>query len=226
MSHLESHLILEELNSKFEKLEDDLKKKKEVLESRIRQKEKDLRTPKRLLIFLMTLNIFTITYNTIYPPEDGPGPWPRTGYNVAAVILLTVFGFAVIEGKMEQIANGKNRRNTKNSSKNRHEKNETEADNLMNRYQEYFEDLNENYVPMWNRYKRLCNQYLLYHFVGHFIIWMNVLTSVIDCFFYNTKQDSQKTLNGILQVFILIISPVVNYRIIMNTIDEDNKVQF
>ncbi|CAO4370773.1 unnamed protein product [Caenorhabditis nigoni] len=109
MTNLESPLILEELNSKFEQLEEDLKKKKEVLESRIRQKEKDIWTP---------------------------------------------------------------------------------------------------------------------YIVGNLIVLILAFSTVIENLFYNTEQDWKKTLNGILQLFTVIISPVVNYRIIMNTIDEDNKIPF
>ncbi|CAO4370771.1 unnamed protein product [Caenorhabditis nigoni] len=223
MSHPESPLILEELTSKFEKLEENLKKKKKVLASAIRGKENNLWIPKLLLTFLMVTSIFVITRNNIYPPEDLPGPWPRTAYNVAAVILLTVFGFAVIEGKMEQIAGWKRRRNTNNSPENGNETNENEVDNLMKRYQKLVE---EDYVPMWIRYKRLCNLYIFYTVVGCFIVVMNLFSSVIDSFFYNTKQDPQNTYGGIAQLFPLILAPLANYRVIMNAIDEDNKIHF
>ncbi|PIC13894.1 hypothetical protein B9Z55_027478 [Caenorhabditis nigoni] len=212
--------------SNVEKMEKNLKKKKEVLESRIRQKKANLWWPKLLLKCVMANSIFTIPYNTIYHPEDETGPWPRTASYVAAVTLLLLFGFAVFEAIIDEIADRKHRRNGDDLLESIDEKEETEMDKLINRYHKYFEDLMVNYILIHRRYKRVCNQYLLYFIVGNLIVWMNVFSSVIDTFFYNTKQDSQKTLNGILQVFILIISPVVNYRIIMNTIDEDNKVQF
>ncbi|PIC13890.1 hypothetical protein B9Z55_027476 [Caenorhabditis nigoni] len=101
-----------------------------------------------------------------------------------------------------------------------------ELDDLMNRYQKFFEDLNENYVPMWNRYKRLCNQYLFYYIVGNLIGCMILFSNVIESFFYNTKQDSLKTFYGILQLFLLILSPFVHYRCIRTTILIDSLTQF
>ncbi|CAO4370772.1 unnamed protein product [Caenorhabditis nigoni] len=217
--------LLDEI-SNVERMEKNLEKKKEVLELRIQQKKANLWWPKLLLKCVMANSIFTIPYNTIYHPENETGPWSRTASYVAAVTLLLLFGFAVSQAIMEQIADWKHRRNGDDLLENIDEKKETEMEKLINRYHKYFVDLMVNYILMQRRYKRLSKQYLLYFIVGSLIVWMNVFSSVIDCYFYNTKQDSQKTLNGILQIFILIISPVVNYRIIMNTIDEDNKIPF
>ncbi|PIC13891.1 hypothetical protein B9Z55_027476 [Caenorhabditis nigoni] len=88
---------------KLEKLEDNLKKKKEVLESRIRQKKANLWTYKLLLICEMVLSIFVITLITIYPPEEETGPWPKIAFYGAAVIPLLLFLFAVFEGIMDKM---------------------------------------------------------------------------------------------------------------------------
>ncbi|PIC11318.1 hypothetical protein B9Z55_029159 [Caenorhabditis nigoni] len=155
---------------KLEKLEDKLEMKKEVLESRIYQKKAHIWWHNLLLILEMVFSIFAITLATIFPPENETGPWPIIAFKIASVISLSLFGFAVFEGITEQIANCKRRRNAKNEVllEDGNEKigeivlMRNEYDDLKNRYQKFFEDLNENYVPMWNRYKRLCNQYLFY----------------------------------------------------------------
>ncbi|PIC13883.1 hypothetical protein B9Z55_027473 [Caenorhabditis nigoni] len=214
--------------SKLEKLENDLEVKKKVLESRIDQKKIDFWIPILLLIFLMVLSIFTITYNTIHPPEDETGPWPIIAFKIAAVILLFLFGFTVFEAI---IANWKRQRNARKtfSLEDGNEKNgkiffiATDYDDLKNRYKKLLE---EDYVPMWNRYKRLCNQFIFYYIVGILIGLMIVVSTVVDCFFYNAEQDPQKTFMGIGQLFVLILSPLLYYRNIMNTIAEDNEIQF
>ncbi|CAO4370770.1 unnamed protein product [Caenorhabditis nigoni] len=184
----------------------------------------------------MVIVIAAIAGTIIYPPnqEDGPGPFPKIASYVAAVILLFLFGFTVFEGITDQIANWKRRRNARKSFslEDGNEKNGKifftgrYYDDLKNRRQEYFEDLNENYVPMWNRYKRLCNLCVFYYIVGSLIILMIATSTVIEMFFYNTKQDPQRTFIGIVQLLYLLVTPFSYYSSIRDEIDKDNEIPF
>ncbi|CAO4370775.1 unnamed protein product [Caenorhabditis nigoni] len=213
---------------KLEKLEENLKKKKEVLQSRIDRKAKRFRVVKLCIFLFMVIAVSSIAGTIFYPPnqQDGPGPFPKIGFGVAAVILLSLFGFVVYEGVMDQIANWKRRRNTNNSLENGDKTNETEIDNLKNRYQAMLKDLNENYEPMRNRYKRLCDQYIFCYIVGNLTVLIISICTAIESFFYNTKQDRQKTLIGILQLFVLFILPVSCYKSAANELAKDKKIQF
>ncbi|CAO4370776.1 unnamed protein product [Caenorhabditis nigoni] len=64
------------------------------------------------------------------------------------------------------------------------------------------------------------------YIVGNLIGCMILFSNVIESFFYNTNQDSLKTFYGILQLFLLILSPFVHYRCIRTTILIDSLTQF
>ncbi|PIC13889.1 hypothetical protein B9Z55_027475 [Caenorhabditis nigoni] len=207
--------------SKSEKLEDKLKKKKEVLESRMYQRKADFWIINIWLLVLLTMSIISSSAGNIFRSKDQPPPSIRqtSVFNVAAVIFFLLLGFEVFEGIMDKITDWKKRRNTtkKVSVEDGAEKNEriffiaTDYDHPMNRYREMIKDFNENYVPMWNRYKRLCNQYIFYYVVGILVSWMVIISTVIESFFYNTENDWQKTLVGILQLLNSILLPLVCY---------------
>ncbi|CAO4370777.1 unnamed protein product [Caenorhabditis nigoni] len=222
--------------SKLEKLEDKLKKKKEVLESRMYQRKKELREFKRWLLFMFTISaIFSITA-IIFPPKDQPlhVTWIISAFNVAAVISFFLLGCAVIDAIMEKITDWKRRRNTtkKVSVEDGDETNHqiffiaTDYDHLMNRYRTLIKNVNENFEPMRNRCKSLFNQYIFYHVVGNLATMMITISSVIESFFYNTENDWQKTLVGILQLLNSILLPLVCYCAIRNKIAEENEIQF
>ncbi|CAO4370768.1 unnamed protein product [Caenorhabditis nigoni] len=163
--------------STLEKLEEKLKKAKEVLESRMNKKNKYVWAIKLILFAFSMLLIFALVgymrENSNDNFSDGARPeisfWPKIALLVDSVILIPLLVFTIVEEIVNQIANWKRRRNTKtkisleNGDK-ENEMNETEMDgeNLKNRCEKLVEDLNENYEPMRNRYKRLCNHYVFY----------------------------------------------------------------
>ncbi|CAO4370766.1 unnamed protein product [Caenorhabditis nigoni] len=223
--------------STLEKMEEKLKKAKEILEPRMDKKNKNVWAIKLILFAIFMLIIFAIVGgmrdNSNGYFSYGARFWPKIALIVDAVVLILVLVFAIVEEIINQVANWKRRRNTENkvSLENGDEKNEPietgiDCENLKDRCQKLIEDLNENYEPMRNRYKRLCNHYVFYGFVSLFIILLIMASIVIEDLFYSTKQNSQKGMSGILRFFVFIISAFFLCNSIMNEIAEDNKLKF
>ncbi|CAO4370763.1 unnamed protein product [Caenorhabditis nigoni] len=208
--------------SKLEKLEDKLKKAKEVLNSRIDKEKKDVWAIKLTLLLAMILIIFVITLimneNSNDYFSDGTAFLLKVVLIVEAVFLILLFIFTVVEEIIYQIANRKRRRTTKHivlledgDEKNEKKKDEKDCENLKNRYRKLVEDLHDNYEPMRNRYQRLCNQYVFYRFVSFFIIVMMGISSVLDAFLYSTEEGLNKILRGFCQLTMLIGFSIVHH---------------
>ncbi|PIC13885.1 hypothetical protein B9Z55_027474 [Caenorhabditis nigoni] len=222
--------------SKLEKLEDKLKKKKEVLESRTYQRKKEFWEFKRWLLFMFMISVIFPITAIIFPPKDQPPHvnWISSAFTVAAVIYFFLLGCVVIDAIMEKKTIWKRRRNTtkKVSVEDGDEKNEriffiaTDYDDLMNRYRKLIKDVNENFEPMRNRCKSLFNQYIFSTVVGNLATMMIIVSTVIEMFFYNPEHAWLKTFLGILQLFNSIFLPVVCYCAIRSKIAEENEVQF
>ncbi|CAO4370778.1 unnamed protein product [Caenorhabditis nigoni] len=197
--------------SKFEKLENKLKKKKKVLKSRTGQRES-------IVVAMMSSSLWLMasTYNISHNPNDYfpnlTGFWSNIFY-VDYVLLIVFLGFTIAEEIIYQITNWRKRRNTTQyiSDNEGDETNETEIDNLTNRFQKLVEDLNENYEPMKNRYKRRFNQYAIYSFVVYFVLLTIFIPFSIDILYHHTKRSSQRTLSGFFLFFFVIALPISFY---------------
>ncbi|PIC13882.1 hypothetical protein B9Z55_027472 [Caenorhabditis nigoni] len=222
--------------SKLEKLENDLDKKKEVLESRIYDKKTYFWIINVLLLVWLMISIIFSSAGNIFRSKDklSSGIWIRSAFNVSAVIIFFLLGFEVFEGIMAKITDWKRRRNTtkKVSVEDGDEQNDriffiaTDYDHLMNRYRTLFKDVNENFEPMRNRYKRLFNQYIFYYVVAIITEVMVMMSSVVENFFYNTEHDWEKTLFGSILLFNSILLPLLCYVVIRHQIAEENAIQY
>ncbi|CAO4370780.1 unnamed protein product [Caenorhabditis nigoni] len=231
-----SKTFLSDEISKLEKLENDLEERKEVLESRVDDKKTSFWIINGWLLFMFTISIISSSAGDIFRPKDQHplGIWPKSAFNVAAVIFFFLLGFEVFHGIMAKITDWKRRRSTTKrvSVEDGDATNEriffiaTDYDHLMNRYRKLIKDVNENYEPMRNRYKSLFNQYIFYHVVGILTATMVMISSVIDSFFYNTEHDCWKTVFGCIQLLNSILSPLVCYGVIRNKIAEENEIQY
>ncbi|CAO4370779.1 unnamed protein product [Caenorhabditis nigoni] len=248
MSKLESHaskkeehsLISKELRKGFDDFSDELKAdalsktfvsdeiaKLEKLEDKLKKKKENF----WLLVMLM-MSIIFLSVGHYFRPKDQPtaGIWIRPAFKVAVVIFFFLLGFEVFEEIMDKITDWKRRRNmtTKVSLENADEKNEriffigTDYDYLMNRYQKLIKDVNENYEPMRNRYKRRFNRYVFYYVVGHLATLIIMICTAIEIFFYNT--DPRKTYMVITQLLGIILLPVACYGVVQNQIAEENAI--
>ncbi|CAO4370781.1 unnamed protein product [Caenorhabditis nigoni] len=225
MSH--SPLILEELKkgvsdysdelkdafesrdiSKFDELEDNLKKAKEVLVLRMDEWKENLRN---MILLSVSLMIYSIALTFGSPKVTGF--WAKI-YIMDAVIITTALGTKIVEVIIYRKTDWKRRKNTteKVSVEDGDERNETELDDLNNRYQALLKDLNENYEPMRNRYMRLRNQNAIYTFVTYFcFLTMMSIPSAINNLYYNTERSLPKYFLGVVHLFMDIIIPIHLY---------------
>ncbi|PIC13880.1 hypothetical protein B9Z55_027471 [Caenorhabditis nigoni] len=192
----------------FDELDDNLKKAKEILVSKIDEWKRDLRMMILALVVLMLHSIVLAGSSDFYYPNV-TGFWYI--FIVDAVLLIAVLGITIAEEIIYQITDWKKRKNTtkKVSLENEDEQSETEIDDLNNRYQAMLKDLNENYEPMRNLYMRLRNQNAIYSFVMFFcLLTMIFIPSAIDNLYYNTERILWKYLLGVCQLFMDIIIPI------------------
>ncbi|PIC13896.1 hypothetical protein B9Z55_027479 [Caenorhabditis nigoni] len=225
--------------STLEKLEDKYKKAKENLESKMNKKNKYVWTIKLILFAMLIVVIVCIIAEKSRENSNGYFSygarfWPNIALLVDSLILIPLLVFTIVEEIINQIANWKRRRNTKNkvTLENGDKENDTKDDeigceNLKDRCQKLVEDLNENYEPMRNRYKRLCNHFVFYYFAALFVFNIFVASLFIDSLFYKTEKI---LVNKILEVtgcvFMAIFPSVMMALSIMNEIAEDKKFKF
>ncbi|PIC13899.1 hypothetical protein B9Z55_027481 [Caenorhabditis nigoni] len=220
--------------STLEKLESKFKKAKEGLNSRIDKEKKDFWMLRLCLFVAMILIIFVINAIMNENSNDyflgGTDFLPRIVLIVEAVFLIVLFIVTIFEEIIYQIANWRRRRNTKSkvSLEDGDEKNEPietgmDCENLKNRCQKLVEDLNENYEPMRNRYERLRNHNVFYHFVSFFIIVLMGISAVLDTFLYSTEKTMKKMCTGFYQLAVLLGFAFIHP---WKTISENKKLKF
>ncbi|PIC13887.1 hypothetical protein B9Z55_027475 [Caenorhabditis nigoni] len=210
--------------STFEKLEGFLIEAKEVLAPSIDKKKKDV-----WHLTLVSFGLIFTTYMLIGLSEDfflnGTGSWSKA-FIVDTVILILLVGFIIVEKIINQIANWKRRRNTKItvSLEDGDEKKYqiftigNDSEDMMNRYQKLVKDLNEYYIPMWNRFKRLYDRFALCSVVTFFVLLTMLTPSIIDDFFHNTEQSLQTTFFGIAKSVSLIYFSFCTYPAILRVL--------